>query len=59
MFKILMVEDESSIRTIISKYLSKYDIKCIEAENGVKALDLFIKNKDLFILTVFKKHTIN
>ncbi len=52
MFKILIVEDESSIRTIISKYLSKYDIKCIEAENGVKALDLFIKNKDSIDLII-------
>lgn len=52
MFKILIVEDESSIRSIISKYLSKYDIKCIEAENGVKAFDLFIKNKDSIDLII-------
>lgn len=46
MFKILLVEDEKSIRTIIKKYLSKYDITCIEAENGKEGLTTFIKNKD-------------
>lgn len=52
MFKILIVEDEASIRTIIGKYLSKYDIKCIEAENGVKGFSLFIKNKDSINLVI-------
>lgn len=46
MLKILIVEDEVSIRTIIKKYLSKFDIECIEAENGKKGLDVFEKNKD-------------
>lgn len=44
--KILIVEDEENIRTIISKYLNKFDITSIEAENGKKALDVFMKNKD-------------
>lgn len=46
MLKILIVEDEVSIRTIIKKYLSKFDIECIEAENGKKGLEIFEKNKD-------------
>lgn len=46
MLKILIVEDEESIRNIIKKYLSKFDISCIEAENGKKGLEQFIKNKD-------------
>lgn len=46
MLKILIVEDEESIRNIIKKYLSKFDIFCIEAENGKKGLEQFIKNKD-------------
>ncbi len=46
MHKILIVEDEVSIRTIIKKYLSKFDIECIEAENGKKGLEGFEKNKD-------------
>lgn len=44
--KILIIEDEVSIRTIIKKYLSKFDIECIEAENGKKGLEIFEKNKD-------------
>ncbi len=46
MLKILIVEDEIGIRTIIKKYLSKFDITCIEAENGKKGLDIFLENKD-------------
>ena len=46
MLKVLIVEDETGIRTIIKKYLSKFDITCIEAENGKKGLDIFTKNKD-------------
>lgn len=47
MAKILIIEDEKDIRTIISKYLSKYNIKCLEAENGIVGLDKFKKNKDI------------
>lgn len=46
MLKILIVEDEENIRRILKKYLSKFNITCIEAENGKKALDIFKKNKD-------------
>lgn len=46
MFKILVIEDEQSIRKILKKYLSKFNINCIEAENGKKGLDVFKKNKD-------------
>lgn len=46
MLKVLIVEDEVSIRTIIKKYLNKFDITCIEAENGRIGLDTFLDNKD-------------
>ncbi len=46
MIKILIIEDEISIRTILKKYLSKFDITCVEAENGKKGLETFMKNKD-------------
>ena len=46
MLKVLIVEDETGIRTIIKKYLSKFDITCIEAENGKKGLEIFTQNKD-------------
>lgn len=52
MLKILIVEDEVSIRTIIKKYLSKFDIECIEAENGKKGLEVFEKNKDSIDLII-------
>lgn len=44
--RVLIVDDEENIRNILNKYLSKFNISCIEASNGKKALDLFIKNKD-------------
>lgn len=50
--KILIIEDEVSIRTIIKKYLSKFDIECIEAENGKKGLEVFEKNKDSIDLII-------
>lgn len=46
MIKILIIEDEKPIRNIINKYLSKYDITCLEAENGMIGLDLYKKEKD-------------
>ena len=46
MLKVLIVEDETGIRTIIKKYLRKFDITCIEAENGKKGLEIFTQNKD-------------
>ena len=55
MLKILIVEDEKSIRTIIKKYLSKFDITCIEADDGKKGLELFLDNKnniDLILMDV-------
>lgn len=50
MLKILIIEDEVSIRTIIKKYLSKFNITCIEAENGKKGLEIFNKNSDIIDL---------
>ena len=46
MLKILIVEDEANIRNIIKKYLSKFNISCVEAENGKKGLEQFTKYKD-------------
>lgn len=55
MLKVLIVEDETSIRTIIKKYLKKFDITIIEAENGKQGLETFLNNKnniDLVIMDV-------
>lgn len=55
MLKVLIVEDETSIRTIIKKYLKKFDITIIEAENGKQGLKTFLNNKnniDLVLMDV-------
>jgi len=41
MFKILVVEDDSLIRQLIVKHLSKNGYDPLEAENGKKAIELF------------------
>lgn len=41
MFKILVVEDDSLIRQLIVKHLSKNGYEALEAENGKKAVELF------------------
>ena len=46
MIKILIIEDEEPIRNVIKKYLSKFDITCLEAENGKIGLDLYNKEKE-------------
>jgi DNA-binding response OmpR family regulator len=51
--KILVVDDESEIRELISKYLSKENMIIVEAESGEKALSLIEKNDfDLVILDI-------
>lgn len=55
MLKVLIVEDETSIRIIIKKYLKKFDITIIEAENGKQGLETFLNNKnniDLVLMDV-------
>ena len=52
MFKVLIIEDEKNIRTIISKYLKRFDITCIEADNGVAGLSTFLKHKDSIDLVI-------
>lgn len=51
--KILIVEDESRMRRLISDYLVREGYVTIEAENGKKALDLFESEEiDLIILDI-------
>lgn len=44
MYKILVVEDESEISSIVIKYLQKNDFECFLAENGLEALETFSKH---------------
>lgn len=51
--KILIVEDESRMRRLISDYLKREDYNIIEAENGRKALEIFNSEEiDLIILDI-------
>ncbi len=50
---VLIVEDESRMRHLISDYLKREGITILEAENGIKALEIFKKEKvDLVILDI-------
>ncbi|NEQ95357.1 MAG: response regulator transcription factor [Cyanothece sp. SIO2G6] len=51
--KILVVDDDSSIRTLIYRFLSKHDYQMESAEDGKSALAIFEEfNPDLVILDV-------
>lgn len=51
--KILIVEDESRMRRLISDYLKKEGYSIVEADNGKKAIDIFNLEKiDLIILDI-------
>lgn len=51
--KILIAEDESRMRRLLSDYLKREDYVTIEAENGKKALEVFDSEKiDLIILDI-------
>lgn len=53
MYKILIVEDESEISSIVIKYLEKNGFDCILAENGLEALQKFSEHSfHLIILDI-------
>lgn len=53
MYKILVVDDERNIRSIIKKYAAFEGHSVVEAENGMEALDLCREQKfDIIILDV-------
>ncbi len=49
MYNILVCDDESGIRTLISKYAKFEGHKVIEAENGMQAVEI-CKNRDIDII---------
>ena len=50
---VLIVEDESRMRHLISDYLKREGLKILEAENGIQALEIFKREKiDLIILDI-------
>ena len=48
--KILVVDDESRMRKLVSDFLTRSNYEVLEAENGEQALKLFYKEKDLALL---------
>lgn len=48
--KILVVDDESRMRKLVSDFLSKKDYEVIEAENGEQAVDLFFQDKNIALI---------
>ena len=56
--KILVVDDESRMRKLVRDFLEKQDYKVFEAGDGLEAMDVFYKEKDisLIILDVMMPH---
>ena len=52
MYKVLLIEDDKDIRTIISKYFEKRNIKVIEAMDGYIGLSLIDETIDLVLLDI-------
>lgn len=48
--KILVVDDESRMRKLVKDFLSRNNYEVIEAENGLRALDLFYETKDIALI---------
>lgn len=48
--KILIADDEARLRKLVSDYLKKEGYDPIEAEDGLKALDLYYENPDVRLI---------
>ncbi|WP_343250957.1 response regulator transcription factor [Diplocloster hominis] len=48
--KILVVDDESRMRKLVSDFLTKQNYEVLEAEDGAQAIDLFFEVKDIALI---------
>ena len=48
--KILVVDDESRMRKLVSDFLVKKDYEVFEAENGQEAVALFYEKQDIALI---------
>ncbi|MDE6014605.1 MAG: response regulator transcription factor [Acetatifactor sp.] len=48
--KILVVDDESRMRKLVSDFLTRSNYEVLEAEDGEQALDIFYREKDIALL---------
>ena len=52
--KLLLVDDEKDIREILYIYLADLGYEVLTAENGIKALEIFRKEKPPIVITDIK-----
>lgn len=50
--KILVVDDESRMRKLVKDFLIKNQFDVIEAEDGVQALDIFFREKEIALIVL-------
>lgn len=48
--KILVVDDESRMRKLVSDFLTRKNYEVLEAENGEQAVDVFFKEKEITLI---------
>ena len=48
--KVLMVDDESRMRKLVSDFLSRKNYEVLEAADGLEALDVFYSNNDIQLI---------
>ena len=48
--KILIVDDEARMRKLVKDFLVKQDYEVIEAEDGEKALEIFVSTKNISLV---------
>lgn len=48
--KILVVDDESRMRKLVADFLGKQGYKVLEAGDGMEAMDIFYKEKDISLI---------
>ena len=49
-YKILVVDDESRMRKLVSDFLVKNQYQVLEAEDGAEALDVFFRENDISLV---------
>ena len=50
--KILVVDDESRMRKLVSDFLTKKNFQVLEAGDGEEAIDIFYAEKDVALIRI-------
>ena len=48
--KVLVVDDESRMRKLVSDFLVRKNYSVLEAEDGAQAIDIFFSTKDISLV---------